>query len=242
MEVNWNSSFVHEVQELILAWTMSTDSKPMVAYAKHLGTPVILVSINYRVNIFGFAYFKATNKLPRTICNLGLHDQKLALRWVKRNIAEFGGDPQKITIFGESAGAISVHAHMQCPYSPILGEDEALFWRVIMQSGSLYTSPPAPPAAIQGLTRRVCAEVGIGYDDIDDAVERLRVVPPDQLLEVLLKLSVTVMWVTDDSEVSGGGVLFARGKRDWRDCNYGDWFNGVMLGDVEHEVSNSSIR
>ena len=68
-----------------------------------MGTPVITVQLNYRVTAFGFLYSKEIQQAGVT--NLGLRDQRLALQWVQENIAAFGGDPSKVTIWGESAGA-----------------------------------------------------------------------------------------------------------------------------------------
>ncbi|KAH6922837.1 hypothetical protein HPB50_019839 [Hyalomma asiaticum] len=91
---------------------------------------VIVVSMNYRVASLGFLSF-GNKTLPG---NAGLHDQYLALRWVQENIACFGGDPNRVTLFGESAGAVSVGLHVLSPLS------KPLFHRVILQSGS----PTAP--------------------------------------------------------------------------------------------------
>ncbi|GFV35312.1 acetylcholinesterase [Trichonephila clavipes] len=88
----------------------------------------IVVSMNYRVGVFGF--LDAGTKDSQA--NAGLFDQSLALKWVKENIQHFGGDPNSITIFGESAGAISVSLHMISPIS------KNLFNRAIIQSGSSY--------------------------------------------------------------------------------------------------------
>ena len=68
---------------------------------------VIIVSTNYRTNLFGFP---PSSNLPLTGHNLGFWDQRFALDWVQRNIAAFGGSPDKVTIFGESAGGVSVDA------------------------------------------------------------------------------------------------------------------------------------
>ncbi|XP_046549280.1 LOW QUALITY PROTEIN: cholinesterase-like [Haliotis rubra] len=97
---------------------------------------VIVVSMNYRLGPLGFGYLS-----PDTIPgNMGLMDQRLALQWVKDNIANFGGDPTRVTIFGESAGSVSVSHHLVSPLS------RDLFDRAIMQSGTLtcpwaYTVP-----------------------------------------------------------------------------------------------------
>ena len=74
---------------------------------------VIVVSIEYRVESLGFLYL-GTNDAPG---NQGLHDQLLAIEWVNKNIRNFGGDPQRITLFGESAGAVSVGLHLLSPKS-----------------------------------------------------------------------------------------------------------------------------
>ena len=78
---------------------------------------VILVSMNYRLNIFGFfAHPALAAESPQHASgNYGLMDQAAALQWVKRNIAQFGGDPANITLFGESAGSFSVSAQMASP-------------------------------------------------------------------------------------------------------------------------------
>ncbi|XP_054924860.1 acetylcholinesterase-like [Dermacentor andersoni] len=87
---------------------------------------VVVVSMNYRVASLGFLSF-GNEHLPG---NAGLYDQHLALRWVRENIAAFGGNPTRVTLFGESAGAVSVGLHILSPLS------KPLFARAILQSGS----------------------------------------------------------------------------------------------------------
>lgn len=87
---------------------------------------VILVTFNYRVGVLGFLCLD-TKDVPG---NAGMKDQVLALKWVNRNISKFGGDPNNITIFGESAGGSSVGFHLISPMS------KGLFKRAIIQSGS----------------------------------------------------------------------------------------------------------
>jgi para-nitrobenzyl esterase len=94
---------------------------------------VIVVSFNYRLGIFGFLESELLSKedpVWPTSGNYGLLDQNFALQWVKNNIQAFGGDPGKVTIFGESAGAFSVCYHLLMPKS------KGLFIRAILQSGS----------------------------------------------------------------------------------------------------------
>ena len=94
---------------------------------------VVIVSMNYRLGPFGFLAVEGSAELTG---NIGLKDQQEAIQWVNRNIQYFGGDPDKVTLFGESAGAVSVHAHI---LSPRIGN---LFQGAILQSGAalmMYT-------------------------------------------------------------------------------------------------------
>ena len=97
-------------------------------WAKH---GVILVTITYRLNIFGFlAHPELSAESPNGVSgNWGILDQISALKWVKNNIQQFGGDPKNITIFGQSAGAMSVQALVTSPLS------KDLMQKAIMQSG-----------------------------------------------------------------------------------------------------------
>ena len=91
---------------------------------------VVVVSMNYRLGPFGFlAHSDLSAGQGGTSGNYGLMDQLMALEWVRDNIANFGGDPSQVTLFGESAGGLSVCAHMVAPQS------QSLFQRVINQSG-----------------------------------------------------------------------------------------------------------
>ena len=95
---------------------------------------VVLVSVNYRLGVFGFlAHPELTRESDhRSSGNYGLLDQLAALRWVSKNIAAFGGDPNNVTIFGESAGAWSVNVLVASPIA------KGLFRRAIGQSGALF--------------------------------------------------------------------------------------------------------
>ncbi|KAI4731119.1 alpha/beta-hydrolase [Aureobasidium sp. EXF-10728] len=97
---------------------------------------VVVVTANYRSNVFGFP---SSPELPLSGHNLGFLDQRFALEWVQRNIDEFGGDPAKVTIFGESAGAYSIDA-LLTSYSK---ESNPPFRGAILQSGQ-YSYRPDP--------------------------------------------------------------------------------------------------
>lgn len=98
---------------------------------------VVVVTVGYRLNAFGFlCHPEITAESPDAPANFGFLDQQAATRWVKRNIAAFGGDPENITIGGQSAGGMSVCAQMCCR------ENEGLFQHAIVESGSF--APPYP--------------------------------------------------------------------------------------------------
>ena len=98
---------------------------------------IVVVTVNYRVNVFGFlCHPEITAESPDAPADFGFLDQQAATRWVKRNIAAFGGDPNNITIGGQSAGGMSVNAQLTNK------ENEGLFQRAIIQSGAF--APPYP--------------------------------------------------------------------------------------------------
>ena len=102
---------------------------------------IVVVTMNYRLGLFGFfAHPELTRESPHHASgNYGLMDQAAALRWVKENIAAFGGDPRRVTIAGESAGSASVSAQMASPLS------KELINGAIGESGSVLSTMPALP-------------------------------------------------------------------------------------------------
>jgi para-nitrobenzyl esterase len=92
----------------------------------------VVVTVNYRLGLLGFFGHPSLADSG----NFGLQDQQAALRWVRRNAAAFGGNPNTFTLFGESAGALSTCAHLTSPASA------GLFHRAVMQSGSCVMDWP----------------------------------------------------------------------------------------------------
>ena len=115
---------------------------------------IVLVSVGYRTGLMGFvdlSYLKGGEEYPDAP-NLGILDQIEALRWIQKNIAAFGGDPEKVTIFGESAGGGTVSL------LPMIPEAKGLFRRVIAQSGSVALT--FSKAECKEFTRRLLMESG----------------------------------------------------------------------------------
>jgi len=121
---------------------------------------VVTVAVNYRLAAMGFLSHPALRAQAGGAANLGLLDQQAALRWVRTNIAAFGGDPDNVTLFGESAGAWSVCAQLVAPGA------KDLFQRAILQSGpcTLHESTvPVNEADAGG--ERFAADLGCGGPD-----------------------------------------------------------------------------
>ena len=117
---------------------------------------VVVVSINYRLGAFGWTHLAHLDSTLATSGNAGLLDQIAALQWVQQNIAAFGGDPGNVTIFGESAGGMSVATLMGTPAAA------GLFHRAIAQSGAAHSTRSADQAT--DVTDRLLAALGV--DDV----------------------------------------------------------------------------
>ncbi|TFK27680.1 carotenoid ester lipase precursor [Coprinopsis marcescibilis] len=148
------------------------DGASIVSRSVLINNPVIVVSMNYRYSPrFGFMASREVKEAK--VGNLGLHDQREAFRWIQKYIRNFGGDPSKVTIWGESAGAISVALHMVA-YD---GDTQGLFRAGIMQSGA-----PIPVGDItngQQYYDFVVSDTGCAGSV--DTLECLRRVPYDRL-------------------------------------------------------------
>ncbi|KAL4709654.1 hypothetical protein ACJJTC_007385 [Scirpophaga incertulas] len=133
---------------------------------------IVLVTLNYRLDALGFLCLD-TEEVPG---NAGMKDQVLALKWVKENIQQFGGDPNNVTIFGESAGGTSCALHVLSPLS------KGLFRRSIAMSGV-----PSCDWAIPFESRRrafiLGKQLGIDTNDPKELLEFLQKVPVDKLLD-----------------------------------------------------------
>jgi para-nitrobenzyl esterase len=140
---------------------------------------IVALTVNYRLTVFGFfAHPELTNESPHHASgNQGLLDQSAALQWVRKNIAAFGGDPNKVTIAGESAGSTSVSAQMASPLS------KDLIGGAIGESGALI-NPTLGPVPLNE-----AEQTGVKFAEIVGAASlaALRALPAEQLLEVTAK-------------------------------------------------------
>src|SRR6266508_1857029 len=145
---------------------------------------IVCVTINYRVGAEGFLY------LGDGIANLGVLDQIAALEWVQENVAAFGGDPGNVTIFGESAGAMSVGTLLAIPRA------EGLFRRAIAQSGAAHHVISA--ATAQRVGQRLAEQLGVKATR-----EAIAAVPLDRLLRAQVELDKNLAAHPDPSRWGG---------------------------------------
>lgn len=157
---------------------------------------VVLVTFNYRLGRLGFFGFPALSQEhpDEPKANYGLMDQVAALQWVRRNIADFGGDPGNVTVMGESAGGMAVHALLSSPAA------EGLFQKAIIQSGGgrrflmgerrlAQDLPNAPSAESLGLA--FAQSVGVSGQDAE-ALAALRAKPAAEITGDLSMLTLAL--------------------------------------------------
>ena len=164
-------------------------SFPMTSGAQFAKHGVVLVSLNYRLGRFGFFAFPALSRehADETKGNYAYMDQIAALHWVKRNIAAFGGDPNNVTIFGFSAGGVSVHSLLASPMA------RGLFHKAIAESGgsrdSVLTARPMRedgvdpnyPVSAETIGLQFAHSIGIEGTD-QAALAKLRALSAEEVL------------------------------------------------------------
>ena len=150
---------------------------------------VVVVTINYRLGALGFfAHPALERETPGGPVNFGLYDQIAALRWVRANIAVFGGDPDKVTVAGQSAGAQSVLALLASPLSA------GLF------SGAIAQSPYGIPSHSRAKARDTGTAIAHSMElpGARAAAAALRRIPADRLAELDQKLSLAPSFIVGD--------------------------------------------
>ncbi|XP_063701626.1 esterase B1-like [Culicoides brevitarsis] len=156
---------------------------------------VVVVTVNYRLNIFGFLSLRDPKVgVPG---NAGLKDQTMALRWIKENVACFGGDPNNVTIAGESAGGASINYHLISPFS------KGLFTRAIMMSGSVFNPWAQAPINYKDFLKRLAVHLEIDENSSDSALfEAIVKTDPIKLVQIDLQLA-------EEEEKFFGSVLLS---------------------------------
>lgn len=178
---------------------------------------VIVVTLNYRLGIFGFLALDH----PAALGNYGIWDQKLALQWIHENIEAFGGDPNSVTIFGESAGGWSVS------FQSLIPSNKGLFQRVIAQSGVVTQSGVLNKEMINDAFEDLSRKVDCPVQDMYKFVNCLRDIDAEKLNDIadyFAALSNESLSMNTQYQVAVDGELYTDNPL-------------VLLSDVNSEVS-----
>ena len=184
---------------------------------------VILVTVNYRLSIFGFLA-NDDGSIPG---NYGLWDQHFALQWIHDNIADYGGDPNSVTIFGESAGGGSVS------FQSLYPGNQGLFQRVISQSGvatSVYLRRNVPNDMNRGETNKFIQQMNCTSNEISKSLDCLRNIPVNELLK---SFHLTSSPAIDNDFVQGYAedLLTNKSSQEYQFFTSLDYMVGALNGD-----------
>ncbi|KAH1659251.1 hypothetical protein KXW87_002929 [Aspergillus fumigatus] len=212
---------------------LGANSWPQFDYARFVrlsvekNFPIVAVSMNYRLGAFGFL---TSNELRRAgyNANNGLRDQKVAMRWVQKHIADFGGDPDNVTLAGMSAGGACVTYH--------LDSDEQLFKRAIVMSGTCLLIQPLPYELHEQNYQQAIAALGLTNASSEERIRALLETPGDDLVAkipptVLAVPAIDGTMVTSPvtyAQVADKNSDFPRGKKLCED---------LMIGDAQMDAS-----
>ncbi|CAG4979003.1 unnamed protein product [Colias eurytheme] len=183
---------------------------------------VILVTINYRLDILGFLCLD-TEDIPG---NAGMKDQVAALRWVQNNIRNFGGNPDNVTIFGESAGAASVSAHLVSPMS------KGLFKRAITQSGTSL-SPWVQTYGARDRAILLAKELGCECNNDKEIFEFFKNQPAENLVNK--KVSIIFTEIAKLFPHVCFGIVSEKKFKGQESFIEGDFFDLMRTGNGIHE-------
>lgn len=173
----WTPKLKADAKLPVMVWihgggfTIGEGNSPLYDGSALAKRGAVVVTVNYRLGHFGFFAHPAVQATPDSLINFGLMDQLAALRWVQENITDFGGDPDNVTIFGESAGAQSVLALFASPLA------RGMFHKGIAES----------PYGLPSHTREQAEKIGIdvasamGLPGEKATLEELRTIPADKL-------------------------------------------------------------
>lgn len=195
----WSPNVEPDAKLPVMVWihggalVIGTSSLPIYDGSALAERGAVVVSLNYRLGPLGFFNHPALNKgNPDGPVNFGLYDQIAALNWVKENIAQFGGDLDNVTIFGESAGAQSVLALFASPLA------RGLFHKGVAQSS--YSIPGHTRSDAEKVAAAVATAVGL--DGANATLEELRAVPAEKFASMNGKAtSLAPVFVTGDPAV-----------------------------------------
>lgn len=187
----WTKTLKEDAKKPVVVWLhgggyFAGSSIEQVAYDGYnmcMNGDVVVVSINHRLNILGYLDLSPLGEKYKNSGNAGHADMVAALQWVHDNIAHFGGDPENVTIFGQSGGGMKVTDLMQIPAA------DGLFHKAMVMSG-VTDSTILPTATGDGreLVTAILGELGIAEEE----VEKLETIPYADLVKAYAKVSRTI--------------------------------------------------
>ena len=203
------------------------DGNYLVQHSLEKGKPIIYVAINYRLGFFGFLASKelraeAEGSGETAFSNMAMHDQRVALLWVKEHIEHFGGDPANVTIAGESAGGWSVLAHIRSDVP-------------VCQRGIILSAPnldfPKPEEAQETFDELV-ASSGVAADaSAEEKLKGLRNLDSEEVVKLMLPRLATPLW-DDKWFVHQEGNKPIAGP-----APFAPWVKGVVAGSTRDETA-----
>ncbi|KAG5795627.1 hypothetical protein H9Q69_005306 [Fusarium xylarioides] len=203
------------------------DTTRMVTQACEDSRPIIVVSIHYRLHFLGFLACQdlvdEAAKLNEDPCNFALYDQRLAFQWVQKFISGFGGDINRTTALGESAGSSSLAFH--------LSSNVPLFNRAILQSGTASAISPKPLASKEEEYEALLSFCGINVDD-PQRLEKLRAVPTATIVEAASSINKAAFSPLADKSPSPIIPNYLNHAKIISDC---PWVDAIITGDAVFE-------
>ncbi|OAL42550.1 para-nitrobenzyl esterase [Pyrenochaeta sp. DS3sAY3a] len=203
------------------------DLARLVKLSSDLGKPVIGVQINYRLGVYGFLYSSALRDAGIK-ANRGIRDQRTALEWVGENIAGFGGDPEQVTLVGESAGGVSATLHLQ--------STKPLFQQLVSLGGTSLLMKPLPLFVADISYSTVLRNLQYNGDgSAEDQLASLLAVAPETVLSSIGP-DVPLLPVVDGDIIKANATFAQWESSDISSVVPGvDWCRRALLGDCQND-------
>lgn len=163
---------------------------------------VVVVTFNYRLNVFGFLTVGQTG-------NIGLLDQSMAMKWVKTNIESFGGDPQRITVFGQGAGADSIIFHLALPSSG------GLFDHAILQSAGRFLRSYATTEEVRPTLGAIAGKVGCDNEQSRNTLTCLQAIKGEHLIKAAKDSDFNFSLIISDEQMDNPPLVMLESSGDF---------------------------
>ncbi|KAF2467467.1 carboxylesteras-like protein [Lindgomyces ingoldianus] len=212
------------------SWYPHYNATPLVRISVAKGKPIIGITINYRLGVTGFMTSEELRQAGYK-SNNGFHDQRTALEWVKRFIGGFGGDPDEITVCGESAGALSS--------TMLLLSKEPLMKRCMSTGGAVLLFKPIPLTAAESAYQSVIQAFELADKSPEDRINALLTIPVDELWQKVPR-TIPLIPVIDGDTVPGEPNFVTVASQD-DDPNFPipgrKWCASLMIGESQLDAN-----